>query len=73
MELHDRRDQKDDGRAQADREHGDGRPMNTAPLRAIYGPSADERGLQGYLLTKIAKSDQDTNGEGHPTEGGAEQ
>jgi len=49
MELHDRRDQKDDG------------------------PSADERGLQGYLLTKIAKSDQDTNGEGHPTEGGAEQ
>jgi hypothetical protein len=43
------------------------------PVRAIYGPSPDERGLQGYDLTKIAKSDQDTNDEGHPTEGGAEQ
>ncbi len=47
--------------------------MNAAPVRAIDGPSDDERGLQGYLLTKIAKSHQDTNEEGHPKEGGAEQ
>ena len=73
MGMHDRRDQKDDRRAQADREHGDGPRMNAAPLWSIYGPSADERGLQSNVLTKIAKSDQDTNGEGHPTEGGAEQ
>jgi hypothetical protein len=34
---------------------------------------ADEAGPAGFLLTKTAKSHQDTNDEGHPTEGGAEQ